>query len=216
MDTVSDFSLVAVLSEDSEDSSLSLSLISDWTLRLSLSYITTDGQSASLSWYQAPIWGLWPNVYYCQTIEGFWYGAPSLTRGQVCLLQCTMFNIQYILLSQSWDSPNLEDQVPVFISPRKRVARLYPQALDISSQISAEYEFTIADAIVNTFRKGYNSVVVTQRSHCLFVRCREQYEPPISRLSGDTSQYVCICICMLYTTYIHIWVKVKLSLCLTN
>jgi hypothetical protein len=25
--------------------------------------------------------------------------------------------------------PSLEDQVPVFISPRKRVARLYPQAL---------------------------------------------------------------------------------------
>jgi hypothetical protein len=34
-----------------------------------------------------------------------------------------MYNIQYILLSQIWD------QVPVFISPRNRVARLYPQAL---------------------------------------------------------------------------------------
>jgi hypothetical protein len=32
-----------------------------WTkvlLLVELSYITTDGQSASLSWYQAPIWGL--------------------------------------------------------------------------------------------------------------------------------------------------------------
>jgi hypothetical protein len=28
------------------------------------------------------------------------------------------------------DSSNLEGQVPVFISPRNRVARLYPQALD--------------------------------------------------------------------------------------
>jgi hypothetical protein len=27
-------------------------------LSVSQSYITTDGQSASLSWYQAPIWGL--------------------------------------------------------------------------------------------------------------------------------------------------------------
>jgi hypothetical protein len=34
-----------------------------------------------------------------------------------------------ILLFQIRDSPNLEDHVPVFISPRKRVARLYPQAL---------------------------------------------------------------------------------------
>jgi hypothetical protein len=67
---------------------------------LSLSYITTDGQSASLSWNKAPIWGLRPDFYYCLTIAGFLYGAPSLTRGRVCLLQCTMYNIQYIFLSQ--------------------------------------------------------------------------------------------------------------------
>jgi hypothetical protein len=35
----------------------------------------------------------------------------------------------HILLSQIRDSRNLEDQVPVFISLRNRVARLYPQAL---------------------------------------------------------------------------------------
>jgi hypothetical protein len=34
-----------------------------------------------------------------------------------------------IVLSQIRDSPNLEGQVPVFISPRNRVAQLYPQAL---------------------------------------------------------------------------------------
>jgi hypothetical protein len=33
------------------------------------------------------------------------------------------------LLPQIGDSPNLEGQVPVFISLRKRVAQLYPQAL---------------------------------------------------------------------------------------
>jgi hypothetical protein len=31
---------------------------------VSQSYITTDGQSASLSWYQAPIWGLWRVLYW--------------------------------------------------------------------------------------------------------------------------------------------------------
>jgi hypothetical protein len=36
----------------------------------------------------------------------------------------------HILLSQTRDSPNLEGQVPVFISPRNRVAKLHPQALD--------------------------------------------------------------------------------------
>jgi hypothetical protein len=30
------------------------------------SYVTTDGQSASLSWYKAPIWGLRPD-FYCRT-----------------------------------------------------------------------------------------------------------------------------------------------------
>jgi hypothetical protein len=35
----------------------------------------------------------------------------------------------HILLSQIRHSPNLEGQVPVFISPRNRVVQLYPQAL---------------------------------------------------------------------------------------
>jgi hypothetical protein len=43
-----------------------------------------------------------------------------------------------ILLSQIRDSPNLEGQVPVFISPRDRVARLYPQAL--VSLVVASYD----------------------------------------------------------------------------
>jgi hypothetical protein len=35
----------------------------------------------------------------------------------------------HILLSHIRDSLNLEGQVPIFISPRNRVARIYPQAL---------------------------------------------------------------------------------------
>jgi hypothetical protein len=34
-----------------------------------------------------------------------------------------------ILLFQIRDSPNLEDQVPLFVSPRNRVSQLYPAAL---------------------------------------------------------------------------------------
>jgi hypothetical protein len=34
------------------------------------SYVTTDGQSASLSWNKAPIWGLRLDFYYCQTVAG--------------------------------------------------------------------------------------------------------------------------------------------------
>jgi hypothetical protein len=36
-------------------------------------------QSASLSWNKAPIWGLRPDLYYCQTLAGLW-GALSDER----------------------------------------------------------------------------------------------------------------------------------------
>jgi hypothetical protein len=71
-----------------------------------------------------------------------WCGALSLTRGRVCRLQLLLVlasavilgsesrgTRDHILLSLIWDSPNLEGQVPVFISPRRRVAQLYSQAL---------------------------------------------------------------------------------------
>jgi hypothetical protein len=34
------------------------------------SYVTTDGQSAILSLNKAPIWGLRPDFFYCQTVAG--------------------------------------------------------------------------------------------------------------------------------------------------
>jgi hypothetical protein len=57
-----------------------LPIISHWCLTLGLvstllefeseSYVTTDGESASVSSYKAPIWGLRPDFYYCQTAAG--------------------------------------------------------------------------------------------------------------------------------------------------
>jgi hypothetical protein len=42
------------------------------------SYVTTDCQSASLSWNKAPIWGLRPDFYYCLTVAGLlMWGALS-------------------------------------------------------------------------------------------------------------------------------------------
>jgi hypothetical protein len=34
------------------------------------SYVTTDGQSANVSWNEAPIWGLRSDFCYCQTVAG--------------------------------------------------------------------------------------------------------------------------------------------------
>jgi hypothetical protein len=48
------------------------------SLSLSESYVTTDGQSASVSWNKAPIWGLRPDFYYCQRVAGLlMWGALS-------------------------------------------------------------------------------------------------------------------------------------------
>jgi hypothetical protein len=83
------------------------------------------------------------------------YVTSSLTRGWVCRLQLLLAlasaiilrpefggTHNHILLSQIRDSHNLEGQVPVFISPRKRVGPLYPQALGsifVSSNDSQGY-----------------------------------------------------------------------------
>jgi hypothetical protein len=67
-----------------------------------------------------------------------WYGVLSLARERVCRLQLLLAlasavilgsesrrTRDHILLSQIRDYPNMEGQVPVFISPRNRVAQLY-------------------------------------------------------------------------------------------
>jgi hypothetical protein len=71
-----------------------------------------------------------------------WYGAPPLTKGWVCHLQLLLAlsspailrsksrgTHDHILLSEIGDSSNLEGQIYLFISPRNRVAQIYPQAL---------------------------------------------------------------------------------------
>jgi hypothetical protein len=78
-----------------------------------------------------------------------YFVAPSLTRGQVCnlLYNCFWALPEQSLLGRSpseltaliycliWDSPNLEGQVPLFISPRNRVAQLYPRGTELSEEL---------------------------------------------------------------------------------
>jgi hypothetical protein len=88
-------------------------------------YITTDGQSASVSLNKAPVWGLWPDLYYCQTVAGCGCWALSLTRGRVCRLQLLLDLASAItfwvrVLWQSW--PHLLSQIRDF--PFRRLLRL--------------------------------------------------------------------------------------------
>jgi hypothetical protein len=109
----------------------------------SQSYFTTGGLSPiSSSWRQTPRDSRHSNFIFQQNICGYSpYVRSSLTRGWVCRLQLLLVlasavilrsesrGTRDILLSQIPDSHNLEGHVPVFISPRNRVARLNPQTL---------------------------------------------------------------------------------------
>jgi hypothetical protein len=108
------------------------------------SYFTTGGlRPVSSSWRQAPLRLTTSNSFSkLNTCGHCRYVTSSLTKGWVCRLQLLLVLVSSVILrsesrgthdqvlvSQIRDSPNLEGQVPVFISPWNRVARLYPQTL---------------------------------------------------------------------------------------
>jgi hypothetical protein len=108
----------------------------------SQSYVTTDDQSANMSWCQATTLGPKPYFYHCQTVAGSLMWAACLTRGRCCRLQLLLAVANavivgsescgandHILLPQIRDSPSVEGQVPVFTFPRNRMNQLYRQAL---------------------------------------------------------------------------------------
>jgi hypothetical protein len=69
------------------------------------SYITTDGQSASLSWNKAPIWGLRPDFYYCQTVTCLlMLGALSDERmGRLFTIAAGPRHSSHFRVMVSWD-----------------------------------------------------------------------------------------------------------------
>jgi hypothetical protein len=116
-----------------------------WILRSwSQNYFTTGSLlSCCSSWRQAP-WDRRPVLFSQLNTCGYSpYITSSLTRGWVCFLHwllalaCAVFlgpspsGLMIIFYCLRFEIPpnNLEDQVPVFISPRNSVVQLYPQAL---------------------------------------------------------------------------------------
>jgi hypothetical protein len=69
-------------------------------------YVTTDGQSARLSWNKAPIWGLWPDFYYHQTVAGLLiWGALSDESIGLSFTTAAGARQRHIFLSQIRDFP---------------------------------------------------------------------------------------------------------------
>jgi hypothetical protein len=104
------------------------------------------------------------NFVFCWKLCVSWYSAPSLTRGWVCNLLVKMLlgfaravtlvsNYRrahdHISLSQVQDSHNLEGQIPVFISPRNKLAQLSHRKL--YSIFVASYD-----------SQGYGRIILTR------------------------------------------------------
>jgi hypothetical protein len=70
----------------------------DYSSSQSQSYVTTDGQSASLSWNKASILGLRPDFCYCQTVAGFlMWGALSDERKGLSFDRVTVSSNKFVL-----------------------------------------------------------------------------------------------------------------------
>jgi hypothetical protein len=102
----------------------------------SQSHVTTDGQSASLSWCQAPSGSQDQIFFYCQTVAGLL--TPSLTWERICRLQSLLTLASAVNLSGPgpagfmiifYSLRSETPQVPVFTSPRDGVAQLYSLAV---------------------------------------------------------------------------------------
>jgi hypothetical protein len=129
-----------------------------------------------------------------------WCGTLSLTIWWICRLElllafasavilgCECHGTHYyILLPQIRDSPNLEDQVPVFISPRNRVAQLYPQALGFPFVVSYHSQ-GYGGSTRTRLHAGERPAVVTPKF--LLLANMPQYIIEIIKMSQVTSTQI--------------------------
>jgi hypothetical protein len=107
-----------------------LQLPTDWTTtQIKFSYVTIDGQSASLPFYQAPS-GAQEQILLLSDSCEFWRGASSLARRRVCRLHLLLVLVNAVilgyessgihdhtLLSQIRDSPTWRTRSPYLYLP---------------------------------------------------------------------------------------------------
>jgi hypothetical protein len=165
-------------------------------------YVTTDGESARLSWWQAPIWCPRPDFYYCQDSYGFVdVGRPLWRRRGLSFIiaagprQHRHSRVRvprdpwpYFIVSDR-DSPNLENHVSVLISSRNRVTQLYSQALgsffftSFDSRVKPSRWFSLyslgTDRIENTAANISSICVDSLPRKCIYHAVIYQWPPPL-------------------------------------
>jgi hypothetical protein len=91
-------------------------------------YVTTDVRSSSLSWNKAPIWGLRPEFYYCQTVVGLlmWGALPDERTGLSFTIVAGPRQRSHSRVRVPWDSRfyfTLSDsRLPILSPPTTRRA----------------------------------------------------------------------------------------------
>jgi hypothetical protein len=89
------------------------------------SHVTTNGQSASLSWNKAPFWGLRPDFYYCQTVAAFlmWGSLSDEWTGLSFTVAPGPRQLSHFRVQVPWDSwPCLNSRLPFSSLPTTRRA----------------------------------------------------------------------------------------------
>jgi hypothetical protein len=176
------------------------------TVLQSQSYFRTGGLlPISSSWRQAP-WDSWHSNFIFQ-LNTCGYSPCvtfSLMTGWVCRLQLLLVlastvilwsesrgTHDHILLFQTRDSPSLEGQVPIFISPRTRDAWLYPQALGSLFVISYDSQGYSGD-IRPRFHMGLSRKHRFQQYlyYCMLIHCqRNLFTESLPRNSSGIFAY---------------------------
>jgi hypothetical protein len=155
-------------------------------------YITTDGQSASLSWNKAPIWGLRPDFYYCRTIAGLlMWGALSNECTGLFTIAAGPRQRSHSRVRVPWDSPpyfTVSDSKLPFSSPlttRRPTVEVFDLAstrgwtaeiFDLSLHSFGRTEWRLPPSRVSvlslSFKKSLPWICLCRNSVATIIRCR--------------------------------------------
>jgi hypothetical protein len=161
------------------------------------------GQSASLSWNKAPIWGLRPVFYYCQTVAGlFIWGAFFDERTCLSFTIAAVARQRHIFLSQIRDFPyhggirprlhtestDLYFNSPDIASARTRQKTQLPTILLMPRDVTANTDITCRDVLlccvlVWAWSSDIIAVEICFKSHCLATAISTGFTfPTLSRM----------------------------------